>query len=101
MGYLYKAKHINPNVSYSLVVKYTHRLHPSLTTVLLLPMQAMDLSMYREGQHVVDFVAYLVARGVGKGMTAKHISTAKKALEFLDAREQWEHTGHLLLCLAR
>lgn len=64
-------------------------------------MQDLSLFMYRDGQHVTDFVAYLVARGVGKGTTAKIVTTSKKVLDHLDAISQYAHTGKLLMYLTR
>lgn len=57
--------------------------------------------MYRNGQHVLDFAAYLVARGVSNGVIAQHMGVAKKVLEFCDTRAQWPHTGNLFVCYTR
>lgn len=63
--------------------------------------QDLRLALYRRGQCFVDFFAYLVARGVCAGVTAQHISTAKKVLEYLDAKDRWPHTGELLMVYGR
>lgn len=64
-------------------------------------MQEMRLTMFRNGQHVMDFLAYLAARGVCNGVIAQHITVAKKAIEFCDTVVPWHHTGDLLVCYSR
>lgn len=63
--------------------------------------QEMRLTMYRNGQNVLDFAAYLIARGVCNGVVKQHIGTAKKALEFCDTQAEWPHTGELFTCYSR
>ena len=59
------------------------------------------MNKYKDAQHFVDFMAYLVGRGVGKSTTSGHIRTARKLLEFLDAQEHWNHTENLHKCFGR
>ncbi len=99
MGFLVKSNSFLPTVRAAAFL-FAALLH-SLTDTILLCMQALTLSMYQEPQHFVDFVAYLVARRVGKGTTGKHISVAKKVLDFLDSRQQWVHLGAMTSCLSR
>jgi hypothetical protein len=61
----------------------------------------MKLSLFRNGQHVLDFIAYLVARGVTIGVLAQHMGVAKKVLMFCDTQGIWPHTGDLFMCYNR
>jgi hypothetical protein len=61
----------------------------------------MSLAAYRNGQYVLDFIAYLVARGVSTGVLAQHLGVAKKVLEFYDTKQPWAHTGELLMIYIR
>ena len=63
--------------------------------------QGMQLSLYRNGQHLMDFMAYLVARNAVSGVLAQHISVAKKVLHFCDTKEAWPHTEELVKCYNR
>ena len=99
MGFLMKYKSYLPAVRASTFVLPAPV--PSLTDTILLCIQDLTLSLYQEPQHFVDFIAYLVARNVGRGTTGKHISVAKKVLDFLDSRQQWVHLGAMTSCLSR
>jgi hypothetical protein len=99
MGFLVKFKTYLPAVRASAFM--LPALVLSLTDTSLLCIQDLTLSLYQEPQHFVDFIAYLVARNVGSGTTGKHISIAKKALDFLDSRQQWVHLGAMTSCLSR
>lgn len=64
-------------------------------------LQDMRLALYRDGQLVLDFIAYLVARGVSAGVLAQHMGAAKKVLMFCDTLALWPHTGDLFMCYSR
>lgn len=64
-------------------------------------LQEMTLFKYREGQLVLDFMGYLIARGVSPRVLAQHMGVAKKVIEFLETKEPWQHSGALLTCYSR
>lgn len=63
----------------------------------------MKLSLYRDGQYVLDYMAFLVARRTAPGTINQHISAAKKILQFLDGRDPspWPHTAALSTAYSR
>lgn len=71
------------------------------THVVHVSFQALKLALYRDGQLVVDFIAYLVARGVGKSTTERHIGTAKKVLDYMESFDPWDQYIDLFACLTR
>ena len=49
----------------------------------------LSLYLYRSPNLVAAFVAYLLARRVGRGQISKHITTAKKVCSFLNSQHPW------------
>ena len=67
----------------------------NLLLLCLLWVQGMTLRLYRKGQHFIDYMAYLVARGTSVGVLAQHITVANKVLQWLHTKDSWQHTKEL------
>lgn len=63
--------------------------------------QDLYMELYQDTQMFVSFIGYLIARGVGRGTTGKHISTGKKVLDWLETKNPWPHTALLQEWYAR
>lgn len=64
-------------------------------------MQDMELAQYRLPQHYVDFISYLVARGVGTAVIRKQTSVAQKVLAYLETKSSWDHYDNFCDCIMR
>lgn len=63
----------------------------------------MKMALFRDGQCVMDYLAFMVARRTAPGVINQIIGTAKKVLQFLDGREAapWPHSAALSTAYSR
>jgi hypothetical protein len=59
--------------------------------------QNVDLTAYANPGHIADFVAYLIARRVGKGHILQHMALAKKIVAYLQADPEHSSLRSFLL----
>lgn len=55
----------------------------------LFPTSQLSLTLYKSADLFGSFVGYIVARGVGRGWVARHITTCKKVCSFLNSNSPW------------
>lgn len=66
-------------------------------------LQEMKLALFRDGQYVMDYLAFMVARRTAPGTINQIIGTSKKILQFLDGRDAapWPHSAALSMAYSR
>lgn len=62
---------------------------------------SLTLHLFKNPHLVASFIAYIIARRVGRGWVARHITTCKKVCAFLNTHSPWEFQEHMDQWLTR
>ena len=63
--------------------------------------QSLSLDLYLTPSHVTSFLAYIVARGVGRGWVAKHLTTCMKVASYINSKHPYDQHPNLQYWLSR
>lgn len=62
---------------------------------VLVPIEQLSLTLYRDPSALAAFFAYVTARGVGRQWLSTHAGVARKVVSYLQSQSPWPHTATL------